>query len=473
MKLFKETKILRAILATLILFIPLYPKFPLTSVDNTYVAIRLDDVIIVLTLLVWFIYQVKNKFPVLKLKITKLFIAYFVTITIVNLISYLINQVDPLNILVLHLFRRFEYMSLFFVAVSSIYHPKDLKYPFVALVIATIFASLYGYGQRYFNLPVISTMNEEFSKGQLLTMSVWTRVSSTFAGHYDFAAFLSVVLIIIGGVTVITKKTIYKILLIIVWLVAFQMLTFTASRVSTMSFWGSMILVLVLLRKYLWIVPVSFIVIFSFFNSKDLNQRLLATIPSIKNISFFQTGPSSLTPTPIPPSPTPTISSKPTQIIGKYSSPTPTIIRHSTPEVFPEPDVDAGVARSGEIRFNVEWPRAINSFIKNPLIGTGLGSISLATDNDYLRSIGESGILGLLSFSLIIFWFIITSFKLLFQKNRNSTQTVSVILFCALLVQLANAIFIDVFEASKTAYLFWIMMGIYYQSLSMSDHDRK
>ena len=31
---------------------------------------------------------------------------------------------------------------------------------------------------------------------------------------------------------------------------------------------------------------------------------------------------------------------------------------------------------------------------------------------------------------------------------------------------LVNATLIDVFEASKVAYLFWIMMGLYYQSLA-------
>ncbi len=44
---------------------------------------------------------------------------------------------------------------------------------------------------------------------------------------------------------------------------------------------------------------------------------------------------------------------------------------------------------------------------------------------------------------------------------------ISLICFGGLITTLANAIFIDVFEASKTAYLFWIMLGCYYQSLNI------
>ena len=57
--------------------------------------------------------------------------------------------------------------------------------------------------------------------------------------------------------------------------------------------------------------------------------------------------------------------------------------------------------RSTSIRLNVEWPRALRAFKKNPLLGTGYSSITLATDNDFLRLFGEVGILGFLSFLLI------------------------------------------------------------------------
>lgn len=467
---FKNINIFKSILAILVLFIPLYPKFPLFGVSDTYVAIRLDDIVVALAVLVWLIFQIKNKFPIFKTKITYLFIGYFVAIIASFITAFFVYQTDLTNILLLNLFRRFEYISLFFIALSAIKSIKDTKVFYIFLLIATFFVCVYGYGQKYFKFPVISTMNSEFSKGQLLQMNVWTRISSTFAGHYDLAAFMSVVLIIIGSVGIISKNKILKISSLLIWIASFHILTLTASRVSIFALWGGFCLSLFLLRKYLWIVPVSLLVIFSMFSSKDLNQRLLATIPALKN-QFNTSTSTTITPTLIP---TPTItitSTKPTTTSIKMT-PTPTVVRHQETEQYPEVDTDVGVARSGEIRFNAEWPRAINAFKKNPITGTGLGSITLATDNDYLRNLGESGILGFITFAAIIIFFIQKTLLFSFTKNKTEEQKLAIILFGALASFLANAIFIDVFEASKTAYLFWIMMGLYYQLITQF-HDQK
>jgi len=467
---FKNLNIFRPLLAILILFIPLYPKFPLTSVDGTYVAIRLDDVVIALTLIIWGIYQIKNKFPVFKLKITKLFLVYFVAIIISFINALLVYQTDPTNILLLNLLRRFEYISVFFVAINAIKTNKDFKFTYIFLIIATIFTCFYGYGQKYLSFPVISTMNSEFSKGQLLQMNVWTRINSTFAGHYDLAAFLSVVLIIIAAIGLTSKNIFIKISSLIIWLPAYQILTFTASRVSIFAFFGGICITLILLKKYWWILPIAGLVIFSIFNSKDLNQRLLATIPALKiQISKIQ---NEVTPTPtLIPTPIPT--ALPTGTIASVkTTPIPTVIRHQSTEEYPPVDSDVGVARSGEIRFNVEWPRAINAFKKNIFVGTGLGSITLATDNDYLRSLGESGLFGFISFAAIIIFFIAKTIPLIFKKEKTKNDQISIIFLGCLTATLANAIFIDVFEASKTAYFFWITMGLYYQSLNLKDEKK-
>src|SRR5207249_10966888 len=52
-------------------------------------------------------------------------------------------------------------------------------------------------------------------------------------------------------------------------------------------------------------------------------------------------------------------------------------------------------------RFQGEWPRTIEAFRRNIIMGSGYGSVSLAVDNDYLRILGESGLLGLSAFVLI------------------------------------------------------------------------
>lgn len=449
----KRFNIFRPILAILILFIPLYPKFPIFNFDHTYVAVRLDDIVVALSILLWLIYQLRHRLPVLKLPILKYFFIYFAAIITANVTAILIYQTEPISIILLHLFRRLQYISLFFITLEAIKKPIDLKFTYLTLLATSLLVSAYGYGQKYFHFPVISTMNEEFSKGQLLEMNIWTRISATFAGHYDLAAYFSLMLIIILGAIIIIKNKYYRLASILIWLIGFHILTLTASRVSIFAFWGGATLLLLLVRRYLLIIPISLLVIGSFLTSKDLNQRLLATL---NIVTKYQPASSQVTPPPptaIPPTAIP-ISQAPRPTSGP---PTPTVFRHPPAEEQISIDLDAGVARSGEIRFNVEWPRAVNAFRKNPISGTGLGSITLATDNDYLRLLGESGIIGFVSFFLIIGYFIVKSFPL---KHK-----ITAVFLATLTAMLANAVFIDVFEASKTAYTFWIIMGIYYQVL--------
>ena len=75
--------------------------------------------------------QIKNKFPIFKIKITKLFLAYFLAIIISFINAYLIYQTDLTNILILHLFRRFEYISLFFIGLNSIKSAKDFRFLYI------------------------------------------------------------------------------------------------------------------------------------------------------------------------------------------------------------------------------------------------------------------------------------------------------------------------------------------------------
>jgi len=247
---FKNINPIKSIIAILIVFIPLYPKFPLFNVPNTYVAVRLDDIIVALAVLTWFIYQVTNGFSFLKLKITKLFFLYFLAIFVSFVHAYLIYQTEPTNILLLHLFRRFEYMSLFFITLDAVKSISDFKFIYYFFLIATGLVTFYGYGQKYLHFPVVSTMNSEFSKGQLLQMNIWTRISSTFAGHYDLAAFLSVALIIILAIFLLSQNKFTKIVSLLVWLPSYYILTLTASRVSIFAFLGGVCLTLIFIKKY-------------------------------------------------------------------------------------------------------------------------------------------------------------------------------------------------------------------------------
>ncbi|KKS24738.1 MAG: hypothetical protein UU82_C0001G0017, partial [Candidatus Nomurabacteria bacterium GW2011_GWC2_41_8] len=102
------------LLAAVLIFVPLYPKFPLFSVPFTYVSIRAEDFLIALVWLVFIvrlIVQKKIHFP----KITFQFGVFFFVSFISSLSAILITKnVEPLLVL-FHYFRRLEYMSVFFL----------------------------------------------------------------------------------------------------------------------------------------------------------------------------------------------------------------------------------------------------------------------------------------------------------------------------------------------------------------------
>jgi hypothetical protein len=49
-------------------------------------------------------------------------------------------------------------------------------------------------------------------------------------------------------------------------------------------------------------------------------------------------------------------------------------------------------------RLQAEWPNAIKAFKRNILLGSGFSTISVATDGDYFRMLGETGLLGTIAF---------------------------------------------------------------------------
>ncbi|HZQ29967.1 MAG TPA: hypothetical protein VFA93_02730, partial [Patescibacteria group bacterium] len=111
-------------------------------------------------------------------------------------------------------------------------------------------------------------------------------------------------------------------------------------------------------------------------------------------------------------------------------------------------------------RFQGEWPRTIESFRRNIFIGSGYGSVSLAVDNDYLRLLGETGLFGFFSFALIF----ITAgiyIRRAYPKIESPVFKSFVLGFVlGTLGLFLNGTLIDVFEASKVAFTYWILMGL-------------
>src|SRR5258706_1555858 len=122
------------------------------------------------------------------------------------------------------------------------------------------------------------------------------------------------------------------------------------------------------------------------------------------------------------------------------------------------------------IRFDTLWPRAIRGFLRNPLLGSGYSILTKSskgefteaesTDNDFLRNAGESGILGVIGFYgpiFILFWY---ALKALGEQENPWISAFLMGMIAGSLGLFFNALYIDVFEASKVAFMYWALVVV-------------
>ncbi|OGC91955.1 hypothetical protein A3D85_02460 [Candidatus Amesbacteria bacterium RIFCSPHIGHO2_02_FULL_47_9] len=412
---------LAKLIALLLIVIPLYPKFPILSVSGTFVSVRLEDFLIAIVFLIYIVKKPSFPSPVHKSLLLYLFIGFTSAFS-----AIVLTKSVTLNLGILHLFRRLEYMSLFFVAFSFLRSLSQIPFLIRTILITSLLVAIYGLGQQFLSFPVITTTNSEFSKGLALTLGPNARINSTFAGHYDLAAYTVFPLLLIIGLFALpaTKK---KPILLIVGALVYWTLLLSASRVTFAAFYLTTAIFVWIIGKRVWIIPLVLLAVLSVLFSPQLagryRQLIVDQFLSYVPVAHAQTA-----------------------------------VDQQTPDALKAPQ--APEDRSFNIRLKAEWPRAVRAFLKNPVLGTGYSSVGLATDNDYLRSLAESGILGLLAFLLIIIRFFKTSLPHIINFHLTLESIFILSATLALFSLLLNALFIDVFEASKIALLTWLTLGL-------------
>lgn len=458
--LFGKDNILFNLFLLLIVFIPLYPKFPLINVYGTYVAIRLEDILIALVALIAIILNIPKLKTILDLNLTKLFIFFWI-IGLISVLSglFITFTVEP-SLSLLHFLRRIEYMSLFFIAFLAVKSKLQLKIILISTVITLALVIIYGFGQIFVSFPVISTTNREFSKGQILTLTPGARPNSTFAGHYDLAIYLSVIVVFLAAYFLSVKNYLAKALLGILGFAGFALLGMTAARSSFVGALSGIGLYFFLIGKRWLIVGLVVLSIITIASVPQLRDRLIATV----TVNLLEGG----GPKYAPSQEILDLSQKEGSFSASYlnngedASSSATSSAYISRDIAPgEPinTTELGVFRSYNIRLDVEWPRAIRAFARNPLLGTGYSSITIATDNGYLRSLGEVGLLG--TFALAMILMSITKSIIKGVKGSKGGERVFLLsTLCMLVIVAKTLIFFDVLEASKVATLFWAYLGI-------------
>lgn len=514
----------------LLVFIPLFPKIPLLDILPGYIVRMRAEDLLVLFAFIYYLYLLFKKKIDFKNKVTPWIFAYLGIASLSILSAVFLIKTIPLQLLhvgksVLHLFRYTEYFSLFFIMFSSIKKPKDIKVVLYALIFTVMAVSVYGYGQRYWYWPVFSTMNREFSKGIVLYLTEHARVQSTFGGHYDLAAYLTIVLPILYLLAINIKNKWQRFGLHFVHVVGLWLLVMSASRTSFIAYIGAVLVGILLfslskekfLNKVFYFAKKSFtylllvsILMYSF--GEDMRERfeqVLRAYPetyknyettrdfTIKQLSFFKDPiarikeiqeskkpkngiafDNTLTPTdeqPVVTKPIDVYVDIPEKVAVATAG---AIVYEERPRTWSANAIKYGL--SFAIRLDELWPNAIKGFMKNPLLGSGYATLNKkefyqfteaeSTDNNFLRTIGETGLLGLISF----YGAIITLLIILYQNQKgeklNQLKVINIAFTAASIGLLLNATYIDVFASSKVAFTYWALAGAI---LAYNNHVKK
>lgn len=514
-----DEHILELLAGFLLVFIPLYPKWPLTDILPGYIVrLRLEDLLVVFSIVIWFIQLLRRKVSVRDNPLAVPILVYIGIGLLSSLSALFISKTVPLERihiakLFLHWGRRVEYMSLAFIFFSAVKSTRQLRRVIAILAVVVMILTAYGFGQKYLDWPVYSTMNREFAKGWRLVLTEHARVPSTFAGHYDFAAYSVIILSLLGSVMLVARKAKLSRVLIIVFVSAFTSLLLTASRTSFIAYLvaiSAVSLIYALRMGWRWALPrwaalmTLSIVGMLFFG--DLSSRFAHVVKIDKIRQFVSVQIETklgrrmgtkvdvaddlalvYTKTDQPPLPFIT-----------QDEELPPDVYEKIPLAFPQATLSAGAdaslagkprtyspaafafGLSSAIRFDALWPRAIAGFKKNPLLGSGYSTLvkvettefteAESTDNDFLRALGETGVLGFVSFFGILGYALYCVWNSRERIGDSFLFAMMAGIAGAIVGMLVNGMYIDVFEASKVAYTFWALMGILFATMRISEH---
>ncbi|MEP7167300.1 MAG: O-antigen ligase family protein [Candidatus Woesebacteria bacterium] len=463
----------------LLAFIPLYPKIPLFDALPGYIVkVRVEDFLVVFTGLVWLIGVIRKRIE------WNISYFWFVALyAIAGLLSIALGAtlLNTIPVQLLHIgksgltwARYLEYFSLLFFFFSAIKTKRHIAITIIICMLTLLGVVGYGIGQKYAHFPVYSTMNREYSKGEKLYLQAGAKPQSTFAGHYDLAAYLVIILPILFSLALgkMRQKFTVKnwgiaIVIMGVHLTGLFMLVLTASATALGGYGIAMIIVALF---HLWRLP-------------TLKTRLawgaialLLAFIGLAGVWFI--------------APATTKEKAVGLLFGKSSSDIPTDLLGDGYEdkrvgtAQPDGTIKYTIVRqkstwsanalkygiSMGIRLDTLWPQALLGLARSPLSGSGYGTLAMldtqgfteadSTDNNFLRTLGETGLVGFILFYGIIFSVALATFKAGKKSQDETTSGLSIGLFGAVIGLCITAIYLDVFAASKVAFTFWALTGV-------------
>lgn len=512
---------------------PKLPLFE--AIPGYIVRVRVEDVLVVLTAIVWLVQVIRKKVswktPLTPFILAYAVIGLLSTLSAIFITKTVPMQPLHMGKTLLHYFRYLEYFSLFFFVSAAIKTKNDLKKLLWVVFGTLVGVGIYGVGQKYLYWPVYSTMNREFSKGIRLYLTEHARVQSTFGGHYDLAGYVVIILPILLALVLSIKQRLQQIMFGAIFMLGLWLLVVSGSRTSFGGFILAAIVVVLMKsarltewKNRIWYVfsrgtAVMFLTLMMLFVfGDDMYERLLQTLEgypeahqayteTTKTISdltytyvldplkvtrenvadwkkgdFAEKPPNAISveeaavmvasdQQPAPSKPSDVYVDVPdTKTVATVSAEGKIEFSQvEVPRTYSENALKYGL--SVAIRLDYLWPKAIEGFMSNPLLGSGYATLTKetayhfteaeSTDNNFLRTLGETGALGFAVFYGAIAYAMYWSYKL-YKKDDTSNfiTAISIGYVAASLGLLFNATYIDVFAASKVAFTFWSMTGL-------------
>lgn len=399
----------------LLLIIPLFPKIPFLKLSGTYIPIRIEDFFIFFVVLA-LLYKVFKREIDLTNRLNKWVILFLGIGLLSTVIGILTGQVKSPLLGVLHYLRRIEYVSMFYISFSTIKDLQQVRKVVKCIIFTLALVLIYGVLQRFNLAPIFTSMFHDYFFGRPVYFFEYHRVISTFSGPYDFAAYLVVMVLFTGALFFVAANVKEKITYIILIFVSLILIYMTYSRTPLVALAVGIFLLFALSRKWKWLIPVIGLAAIPVFFFKDLLIRLSST--------------------------------------GILKRP-PTVSYEQAMS-----GISQGFDMSAYVRFYYNWPKAIKAFLQHPILGKGYSSLGEAVDGDYLRLLGETGVLGLFSFAMMIFVILKMELSNIKRAEDKYIKFLSLGILVSSIALLIDAVFIDIFEASKIACYFWVFTGI-------------
>ena len=513
MFMFLKEKVLPTYFLFLLIFIPLFPKLPILDVSYTWTYVRIEDFLVVLAYVLLGVLLFARKAQIKSFLFWPILIFWGVGLlsTIIafpglengdNYVTY-----KP-TLVVLHYLRRIEYLGMFFIGFVALQNHIQFKRILVALGVTLFLVSLYGIGQQYLSFPAFLTMNEEFAKGIPLPLQSGARVSSTFGGHYDLAGYLVLAMPIFVAMLFGQFRIKLKIFLGVILFLGFYVMILTSSRISFVALLVSLWLLLFALSTHKKIIMSVFgllITVVLILGRETILDRFVKTIrirqvdydPAISRVLEPPTRtkdwgglPESDTALLIPFTPVEYTSSA--YKVFKYKKSDYEAIKELNPdsdvttvelpqvltneEIAGAPEeiieeyrkVEGNFEKRWALVFDISlttrvqggWPVAWKAFLSNPLTGRGYSTVTAAVDSSYMRALGEVGIVGFVSFFAILIIFMNRAWGYIKGVEGGLGRLYLMGLSAGIVGLLINALLIDIFEASKVAFVLWMLIGV-------------